>query len=516
MAVTIVKDLTDLFDGASTAGWNTAPSISAADVSPRHGTASVSWSVGVTTSHFWRTYTAFSLQNTNIYVWMYSNVPNTRANGGFRIVLGDASHRRAYYVGGSDFRGLQFGSWSCMMLDTRNLPTQFEQILGTLAPNLSAITSVGVGYNHLGKAVAGALTCHCDIIRYGNGLFVRGGTVGDPGTFSDIAALDASTATGNAFGIINKVADGLFTVQGSLVIGDNVGTTTTYFVENNSILFFSANGAGNDSYQFRVVGNTTGTNVFSMGEKLGTGDSAIGVNGCTIQSASPHVLVDFAGTNVNTLNLYGNSFVNLGTKDIELSNNSAHEFVGNTVNRSGMVIPNESIIRNSFFSQTQGLASILWEESINIKGSSIIGNSVGVRHATSTGSPYSYDNLTFNGNTTDIANTSGNPIVINAVNGSNPVTFTGSVTINNPTTFRVTGIIPDSEVRIFRTSDRVELAGVESSGTSFEYQYNYSGDINTYLVVHKETYEYIKIPGIILDENDQTVTVQQRFDRNYI
>lgn len=516
MAVTVVKDLTDLFDGASTAGWNTAPSVSPDSVTPRHGTASVSWGVGVATSHFWRTYTAFSLQNTNIYVWMYSNVPNTIANGGYRIVLGDATNRRAYYVGGSDATGFTFGSWSCMMLDTRNLPTDFAQILGAGEPNLASITSVGVGYNHLGKAVAGALTCHADIIRNGNGLFIRGGTIGSPGTFQDIATLDASTATGNAFGIIRRVGEGLFGIQGSLVIGDDVGTTTTYFQEENSILFFEGNGAGNASYKFHVVGNTTGTNLFTLGEKLGTGDTAIGVNGCILQSAGPHVDINFTGTNVNTLNIYGTTLGNLGSIDIPLGNVVGKEFIGNTVTRSGMILPNSSLIRGVVFSQTQGLASILWQETINIKISSIIANTVGIRHATSTGTPYTYDGLTFNGNTTDIANVSGNPITVNAVNGSNPVTFTGTVTINNPTTFTVSGLVTDSEVRVFRTADRVELAGVESSTTSFEYAYNYGGDVNVYLVVHKETYEYIKITGIILGSNDQTITVQQRFDRNYI
>lgn len=516
MAVTVVKDLTDLFDGASTAGWNTAPSVSPDSVTPRHGTSSVSWGVGITTSHFWRTYTAFSLQNTNIYVWMYSNAPNTLANGGYRILLGDGTNQRAYYVGGSDRTGFQFGAWSCMMLDTRNLPAAFAQLTGANAPNLAAITQVGVGYNHLAKAVAGALTAHCDIIRHGNGLFIRGGTVGDPGTFADIATLDASTATGNAFGIIRRIGEGLFGIQGTLIIGDDVGTTTTYFQEENSILFFEGNGAGNASYKFHVVGNTTGTNVFSLGEKLGSGDTAIGVNGCIIQSAGPHVDINFTGTNVNTLNIYGSTLGNLGSIDIPLGNLVAKEFIGNTVTRSGMILPNNSLIRGGVFSQTQGLASVLWEETINIKLSSVIANTVGVRHATSTGTPYTYDSLTFNGNTTDIANVSGNPIVINAVNGSNPITFTGSVTINNPTTFRVANIVPDSEVRVFRTSDRVELAGVESSTTLFEYAYNYSGDVNVYLVVHKETYEYIKIPDIILGSEDQTITVQQRFDRVFI
>ena len=516
MAVTVVKDLTDRFDGSSTTGWNTAPSISPDSVTPRLTPSSVSWSVGVATSHFWRTFTALNLQNTNIYVWMYSNVPNTIANGGYRILLGDGTNQRAYYVGGSDRPGFQFGSWSCMMLDTRNLPTAFAQLTGAAQPNLSAITQIGVGYNHLGKAVAGALTCHCDVIRSGNGLFIRGGTALDPGTFLDIATLDASTAAGNAFGIIRRIGEGLFGVQGSLIIGDNVGTTTTYFQEENSILFFESNGAGNNSYKLDVVGNTVGTNVFTLGEKLGTGDTAIGVNGCIIQSAAPHVAVNFTGSNVNTLNIYGTTFANLGSTDLVLSGTSTHEFIGNTVTKSGLVIPNESIIRGSVFSQTQGSGSLLWEDTINIKRSSIIGNAVGIRHATSVGSPYTYDALTFNGNTTDIANVSGNSITVNAVNGSNPVTFTGTVVINNPTTFTVSGLIADSEVRVFRTSDRVELAGIESSTTIFEYQYNYGGDVNVYLVVHKETYEYIQITDITLGANNQTITVQQQIDRNYI
>lgn len=86
-------------------------------------------------------------------------------------------------------------------------------------------------------------------------------------------------------------------------------------------------------------------------------------------------------------------------------------------------------------------------------------------------------------------------------------------------TFTITGLEPNSEVRIFTDdADRTELAGTESSSTSFSYNYQYKGvDTQIYVVVHNIDFEYIRIDGsdIALSDANQSIPVQQQFDRNY-
>lgn len=74
-------------------------------------------------------------------------------------------------------------------------------------------------------------------------------------------------------------------------------------------------------------------------------------------------------------------------------------------------------------------------------------------------------------------------------------------------------LIPGSEVRLFRTSDRQELAGIEESGSTFIYNYIHSGDIDFYYVVFNKEYLPIKATGLTLTAGNQTFTIQQVLDR---
>lgn len=86
-------------------------------------------------------------------------------------------------------------------------------------------------------------------------------------------------------------------------------------------------------------------------------------------------------------------------------------------------------------------------------------------------------------------------------------------------TFTITGLVTDSEVRIYTDdANRTELAGTDSSSTSFSYNYQYGGtDTQIYVVIHHVDYEYISLDGtdIALSNANQSIPVQQQFDRNY-
>lgn len=82
--------------------------------------------------------------------------------------------------------------------------------------------------------------------------------------------------------------------------------------------------------------------------------------------------------------------------------------------------------------------------------------------------------------------------------------------------FTLTGLVTNSEIRIYDTSDDSELGGVENSGTSFSYNYTYAGDVTVYVVIHNVNSVYIRLVDIVLSNADQSIPIQQRTDRNYI
>jgi hypothetical protein len=507
MAVTITTDLVTLYDGNSAFGGGTTYS-----GFQRFGTAANGVQVSNTTSHFTGTVTSFSLVGRSIYSWMVG--PGSialLAQGGYRIVIGDGTNTRAYYTGGRDYKSFTSQGWLCLNLNGDNLPTLFDQLAGAAAPNLSALTLVGVGFNVTSKAVGSSPNCFFDIARVGTGLNIAGGTTGDPGTFLNIVTAEDSAA--NAWGIVEDLGGGTFGVQGKLTFGSL--TANTVFRDENKTVVYETRLVPNNFYSLTVIGGVSFTNEFRLGVKLGTGESAVGINGCTISSGAIGVTINFNNANINTLGIYGCSFTNLGNQNITFSNNVGHELLNSSIGSCGQVLLNSVFSRNNnFINTTSTVGSILWNSNINIKKSSFIGNTNGVQYLSATGTPFTFDGLTFNGNTVDINNDS-TAIVINATNGSNPTTFTGTVTINNPVTLTLTGLVTDSEVRIYRTSDNVELGGVESSGVSFAYPYNYGGDVSSVIVVHKETYEYLRINDFILTNQNSTIPIQQRFDRNY-
>ncbi|RLI53449.1 MAG: hypothetical protein DRP09_15695 [Candidatus Thorarchaeota archaeon] len=506
MTVSITLDLTELYDAESTSNWNDASTYSGFQ---REGNYCLGNQVSQGSGHFYKSITSTNLSNTHIYSWMmlWGN-PETEANGGFRIVVGDGTNRIAYHVGGSDNYGFQVGAWSCFVLNTASPPSNYTTLAGSESSlSWSAITEVGVGFNATNKAIGNVDNCFWDICRYGNGLIIKGGTSGDPGTFAEIATDDASTASGKAYGIVRELQSGVYGVQGRLTFGDSSGTSSTYFKDTDAVIIFEDRAVSSSLYQFNVVGNSTGTNSFVLGNKLGSGDDALGSNGCTIQSAGPNVSVNFNGSNVDTCNIYGCKFLNIAG-GITLSTDTSHEFIGNTVDQSGQVVANQMIIRNCTFSATTDSnndgSALLWNGSINIKNCIFNANTDATNDPHAIEHPdsgtFTYDNLTFSGNDYDIEfSASSGTLTINTTNGSNPGTYeiTGggsSVTIVNTVYLTVyvkdenLNNIENAQVAIYKSSDDTQLMNEQTDENGMAQEtYNYVGDTSIYYRVRKSS-----------------------------
>lgn len=88
----------------------------------------------------------------------------------------------------------------------------------------------------------------------------------------------------------------------------------------------------------------------------------------------------------------------------------------------------------------------------------------------------------------------------------------GTINFINPATLTVDPLITDSEVRYYISGSTTELAGIESSGTSFASSVSAS---SVDIVIHKEDYQNIRINAVDMSSGDVSVPVSQIFDRQY-
>lgn len=88
---------------------------------------------------------------------------------------------------------------------------------------------------------------------------------------------------------------------------------------------------------------------------------------------------------------------------------------------------------------------------------------------------------------------------------------TGSIVIIDAPVLTLTGLQPNSEIRVYDSSTDLEVAGVENSSTSFSVPLtNPTVDI----VIHNVQYKYLRLDNVALS-SDLSLPIQQFFDRSY-
>lgn len=86
------------------------------------------------------------------------------------------------------------------------------------------------------------------------------------------------------------------------------------------------------------------------------------------------------------------------------------------------------------------------------------------------------------------------------------------------TSLVLTGLQPNSEVRIYRTADDYPLGGVENSSGNFTYNYMWddkAGDDNVYIRIIANNYQWMTLTNQVLGKNGLTIPIQQVYDRQY-
>lgn len=384
-----------------------------------------------------------------IFGWIVSyGQLDTYALGGLGIILGDGTNQVAFYTGGKDRIPFQAAGWQCHVIDSGKLPPVYNEINGSLgALNLAAITEVGYRFKTLAKSLGGAVNCFVDIIRYGTGLTLTGGTSVSPATFASAALEDLSTNSGKAYGIIREIQPNIYGAQGRIDFGDS-GTGSSWFQGTDDSLVWEDWGQGDSLYSSTIHGNAAGDNVVVFGQKIGSGDTALGSNGCIFQSSGPQVRISWTGSNTyltgsSRIDIYGTKFFKLKSNEYLQFNRSGSDFIGNVIDQCSQAILGTTYARSNTFSgivsattSSAASASILWSGSVDLKYSAFNNNTIigtnppnvnaGIEIPSIAGlTEVTFDNLSFSGNDYDVLSQYSGTLIINATD-SNVSSYTAS------------------------------------------------------------------------------------------
>lgn len=260
-------------------------------------------------------FTAADYSDRTLFGWEKVSAPAAEGDAtgaGFSFYLDDgggASESRSYDLGGSDNYGFFFQGWSCWRLNTAALPTGFRQVDGTLEPDLTNLTDIGMGGYFPGKAVGNAPNAGIDQLAYvaaGNpALIVEGGTTGARGTFDELTTEDESTA--NAWGVIRRLITGFkaYELQFGIHIGD-AGTADSFFEDSDFQLFINGALAQGGSI-------TAGDMDISILGNSSTSTNLCNFDNFFIQGFGAVSNWDMSDVNVDELIWSNGQFVDMGT-----------------------------------------------------------------------------------------------------------------------------------------------------------------------------------------------------------
>lgn len=539
MAVTVTDRRSILTEADSLTNWTTADDLVTDTFA--EGTNSVATAINIGNNDLYFT-TGTSQNYSDTLVYVYASVVATKdgwESGVFGLVLGDGTNRISWNQSGNDRMVFHHSDgpvdWQNFVIDgsiakSYSSATEIVTRAGSLASlNLGAITQVGAYFITLSKALGGGNNCYVDIIRYGNdGLRVTGGGSGTEGTLLEVCVEDRSTATLKGHGMIRELTTGVYGCQGPLTFGDSGTSTNSYFLDENVILAYEDRYIADDKYYFAVEGHASATNTF-------------GLTGATITTAGPEVTFRANSGNIDTMNINGCSFVDLGREInfTQASDGSSHIVRGTTFNNCGVVdigsvgtFESNTITSPSLYG-TQSAATYmsLGEASGNtsdIDISSFAGGYGLYIPATVTGT-ITLTNWTFDqSGTADIywAGAAGTLTIglAGTTNASTTATAGGTINLVSTTNFVLTGLkstgVPgtgSTEVRIYNSGLTQELAGQEDVTTgTFSYEYGASEQQDGVVVqIHHVQYETIRLV-VDWDGIDASIPIQQQFDRNYI
>jgi len=442
--------------------------------------------------------------------WMIFSAPNSLAAqsaGGMVSLIGsDSANFRVFYVRGSDT--YTYGGWNC-------IPCHPSGGVGGVDSTVGAPTKTqyfGMGVNCPTTAPTKGQPQGIDVIRWGRCQAIMSG--GDAGSgycaLSGFAAVN--DATGSRWGLIQRVAGG-YQWQGQMLLGS--GTQPVDFRDNNSSVL--------------VLDTRKVSAIFNTIEVQNTA-SRVDMTAISWQALGTGSRGRWVTTNNATINLTNCTFTDMSTFQFQASSTLTNDVFRrcDTVTQSGSTISqctfDTSYASMSLISDVPNLVSnctfasdgdnhamqIVTAGSCTFVGHKFTGYIAGTA---GTGS--------VTGTNATVYNTSGGKVTISVTSGDVPsVRNSGSSTsevITGQKTLTLSGLVSGSEVRIFSGSNpatAVQLAGVETSTTTFPYTYTYTADFPVNIVIFNVSYLPI-YQAYTVGSTDATLPIQQVTDRQY-
>ena len=160
--------------------------------------------------------------------------------------------------------------------------------------------------------------------------------------------------------------------------------------------------------------------------------------------------------------------------DFNISNSSVCQLTGNFVGMGDFTL-GSSVTASGNFNLSNGFSVISIGANINninvTGGLKIQGNSITDFNGLNVSAELDFDTVgtyNLNGcNIEEVTNSSGGVVFINSTNSIININTDPNIIINTSTAFALTGLQPNSEVRIYEAGTTTEISGVESSGASF-------------------------------------------------
>ena len=465
--------------------------------------------------------------NGAILVWSsWSSPPslNTYAAGGVKILYGeDVGNFWAWDCSGSDFEPSPLAGWYCYALDPA---------IGTPDDTVGTVTSPGscIGVAINATAQARGFPFAVNAIRVGRcTLEITEGQAAAYGTFLGMETFDTSTNV--RYGLFQNIF-GAYRWQGLMSLG--ITATAVDFRDSN----VSIN-----------VGNTP--NVSSAFNRIEINNAASNIEWTNIIMTNPGVANSVAATASRgdfevidnaTLVFTGCSFADMGTFIFNDGTNS-NTFTSTTWRRCGRITTGGASLTGCIVDDTNDATIAVTTSSpanaAKISNTEFISGGIGngleitgtAANITLSGIDFINYSTTVDADKAIFVNIATGAMTINIAGGSgvtasSHVRTAGTViTVSADVTITFTGMKDNTEVRVYKTSDGSEIAGIENAtaGTTNNRSFTWSAPATTgvYYVLHNFSasapdYETIRVEGYIIPATDTSIAIQQRIDRNSI
>ena len=387
------------------------------------------------------------------HVYMWVQMPalsqlDTLANKGLAIRLGSSTtDYREWVIAGNDGSNGWTGGWRCFVID----PTKAGTVTDTGTFDIANVRMFGVWIDTSSSGRGDNF--FMDTIMVGSGLRITGTS-----TTGWLDVMDyCNDFTNRAWGMLQE-KDGVYYAYGNMLIGDAANQAANVsFADSGRVIKFATSefwstgttwltGIDIDLSGITIEDHASWTTTFTDGILVGSDNGRSGT--LFIGNSLMNVSADLHGGNhADSASLIYGTTIKEFTGALVSGNDIGHKFYAASFVQNNQFDPvGACVIRNCIFAETVDVDSaLLWNESIDIQNSAFIANTTGaaIEHPSAVGTPYSYTDMVFSGNTFDGLNSSGTNITVNNNGTSNAADDEGANTITYISSVPITITVQD-------------------------------------------------------------------------